>query len=152
MEQVELQWMGQLKFNALVGEQNFNMDAEKDIGGEASAPNPKQMLLASICGCLAMNLAYVMQQRRKPLDNIRIMAKADLAKQHPKVFTNLHLIYEVEGSSSYENDLLKTIAASHSQYCPVSIMIEKAVPLNWEINFNGHLIFNNQASATHDLF
>jgi len=47
----------------------------------------------------------------------------------------------------YKDAALDAVNLSQEKYCGVSSMLKKAVPVTWEINYNGVQIFNNKTVA-----
>ena len=56
-----------------------------------------------------------------------------MADEHPKVYTNINLIYEFRGKNLERSKLEKAVKLSQEKYCGVSAMLRKNCPVNYEI-------------------
>ena len=58
----------------------------------------------------------------------------------------IHIIYDFQGDEAFKQAALDAVTDSQDLVCGVSHMLKKALPITWEVNFNGHQIFNNKIS------
>ena len=56
-----------------------------------------------------------------------------MAYEHPKIYTNIKLIYEFRGKGLDRSKLEKAVSLSQDRYCGVSAMLRKNCPINYEI-------------------
>jgi putative redox protein len=56
------------------------------------------------------------------------------------------VIYDFKGADIFKAAALDAVNTSQEKYCGVSSMLKKALPLTWEVNYNGQQLFNNQVS------
>jgi len=133
---VQCSWQGQMKFVA--GDQNHqvSLDAQPPLGG-ASALSPKQLLLASICGCTAMDVIALLKKHQQKPDHFEVSAEAHLTLgSYPVVFDRIVLHFKVSGEVE-GHCLIQSVDLSQSKYCGVSAMVSKAVKILYTIELNG---------------
>ena len=91
---VETQWMGKMRFNALVNGHTLIMDAPETVGGEDNGPIPKPLLLTALSGCTGMDVISLLRKANSEVNDLNIIVTGEISKQHPIVYTSIHLIYE----------------------------------------------------------
>jgi putative redox protein len=109
------------------------MDAAEEHGGSNKGPMPKQLVLAALCGCTGMDVASLLGKMKIQVDDFEITARAEVAEEHPKVFTSIHLTYRFSGSDLPSDKLKKAVDLSQNRYCSVSAMLRKNSPVTYDI-------------------
>ena len=145
--EIETQWMGKMQFNALVNDHTIVMDAPERAGGEDNGPIPKPFILVALSGCTGMDIAALLRKGEQHIDDLDIKVIGELSKQAPIQYVSIHMLYNFKAPESTREAVLKAVTDSQEKYCGVSSMLKKALPVTWEINFNGEQIFNNKVSA-----
>jgi putative redox protein len=143
--QTETQWMGKMLFNALVNGHTISMDAPERAGGEDQGPIPKPFLLTALSGCTGMDVVALLRKWSQEIGNLNIRAEGELSKGSPVTYTRIHLVYEAEGQPDQREAVMEAIRLSQEQYCGVSYLLKKAIPVTWEIWFNKVLAFRNDS-------
>jgi putative redox protein len=95
-------------------------------------PSPMEAVLMALCACTSVDVVSILQKKRQPLAGLRVTAHAEQAPAPPRVFTKIHLIYEVSGRLS-RKAVEDAVALSKNKYCSVSLMLEKATKIDHEI-------------------
>ena len=107
----------------------ITMDGPKDFGGSDVGIRPKEMLLLSLGGCTASDVASILQKKRVKLDGFELNISADMTDEHPKVYTKMNLEYLFYGKNIKEKDVERAIELSQTKYCGVTAMFEKAMTI-----------------------
>jgi len=141
---VETQWMGKMQFNALVNGHTIVMDAPERVGGEDTGPIPKPFILTALTGCTGMDVASILRKQDITINDLNIVATGEISKQHPIVYTSVHLIYECKGDEAYKEAVLQAIIDSQEKLCGVSNMLKRIIPVSWEVSYNGEVIHSNK--------
>jgi putative redox protein len=102
-------------------------------GGNSLGPSPKELVLQGLAGCTMMDVAVILQKQRKELKKFRIDLEAELANQHPKIFTNINLKYNFVSSNLDEETARKAIELSRDKYCAVYNMLNKAANITYTL-------------------
>lgn len=136
-------WNEKLQFTATTDKHSVSMDAKHPLGTE-SAPTPKELLLAALCGCAGMDVASLMRKHQQPLEKFSVEAEAHVRAAHPAIFTDIHLTFRLEGNLSEER-VIEAVRLSETQFCSVSAMLSKVVPIHYSVELNGREVFRGQA-------
>ena len=142
--EIETQWMGKMQFNSLVNGHTIIMDAPERVGGEDNGPIPKPFILTALSGCTGMDTIAILRKAGKEINELNIKVTGELSKQQPIEYISIHVIYDFKGDESNREAAKDAVTVSQEKYCGVSHMLRKALPITWEINYNGVQVFNNK--------
>jgi putative redox protein len=109
------------------------IDADEMFGGSGQGPKPKGLVLTSLIGCTAMDVISILRKMRAEPDEFSVEAETELTDEHPKVFKNIVVTYRFKGGGVTEEKAEKAVKLSQEQYCGVSAMLKKAVPIEYRI-------------------
>lgn len=117
------------------------IDAKEDSGGENRGPQPKAFMLASLGGCTAMDIIFILTRMRliDYIEDFNVQVSGDLTEEHPKHFIKMHVKYiftPKEGKELPMDKLEKAVSLSEEKYCGVSAVYTKALELTSEIVVN----------------
>jgi len=141
---VETQWTGKMQFNALVNGHTLIMDGPEKVGGDNNGPIPKPFVLTALTGCTGMDVIALLRKAGKQVSDFRLLVEGEISKEPPIEYTNIHLIYQLNGDKNLQGDVLNAITDSQERICGVSKMLKRILPLTWEILYNGEQIFCNK--------
>jgi putative redox protein len=136
MHIVENKWNDGMSFTSTIGDFKVVIDADKEFGGKEKGPRPKQLVLTALCGCTGMDVVSILWKMKVDFSSFRVIAQAEPAEEHPKVYTSINLIYEFKGKDLPLEKLKKAVDLSQERYCPVSAMLRKACRLSYEIKIS----------------
>ena len=140
---IETQWMGKMQFNALIDGHTVVMDAPEKSGGEENGAIPKPLVLAALSGCTGMDIIALLKKLNITIDDLNIIVSGELSKQAPIQYLAIHLKYIFKGDVAQKNAAADAVNDSQEKYCGVSSMLKKALPVTWEIIYNGEQVFTN---------
>lgn len=108
----------------------LNMDGAPDAtnprnGGLNLAPRPMETLLAGTGGCTAYDVVLILKRGRHDVRACTLKLTAERAAEDPKVFTAIHLHFNVIGKAIPATAVERAIAMSHDKYCSATIMLAK---------------------------
>jgi putative redox protein len=115
--QVQLEWdkEGLVFHGGAVGGVELRVD-----GNTRVAISPVQAMLVSLVACTAADVVDILEKMRVPLGGLRVRGDADRAKEPPRRYTAIRLVYEAEGlAAESEDKLRRAIQLSHEKYCSV---------------------------------
>lgn len=123
-------WKGKMSFEG-VGDSGFvqKIDADVSVGGENSGSRPMELIAMGLAGCTGMDVISILQKKKQPVKDFRVNFHAERATEHPKVFTQAVIEYQVAGREVDEAALLRAIELSTEKYCPAQAMLGKAFPM-----------------------
>ena len=145
--EIDVQWMGKMQFNALVNGHTIVMDAPEKVGGEDNGPIPKPFILTALAGCTGMDIAAILRKAEKYPADFDMKVIGELSTRTPIEYIAIHVIYDFNSAEENKEVTLKAVTDSQEKYCGVSSMLKKALPLTWEVNYNGLQIFSNKLEA-----
>ena len=112
------------------------LDGPADFRGSDSAPRPKELILIGLGGCTAADVASILNKMRENITNFKVDIDAEMANEHPKVYTKIHLTYMFWGEGLKEENLKKAIELSQEKYCSVTAMLKNAVEITYSYEIN----------------
>jgi putative redox protein len=107
----------------------------------ANGPSPMEAVLMALCGCSSVDVVSILQKKREPLSGLTVSATAEQATAPPRVFTRIMMTYLIGGPVS-KKAAEAAVALSKNKFCSVSKMLEKAVQIDYTIEYS------NDSSAT----
>ncbi|MBL8004308.1 MAG: OsmC family protein [Candidatus Kapabacteria bacterium] len=140
---IKTEWNGKMKFTANVNGFPVTMDTTEKGGGDNSAPSPKPFVLTALSGCTGMDVISMLQKGRKEPKSLSISVEGEVTETHPKQYEKVHIIYDFQAEDDHSEAIIRAVRLSQEQYCGVSAMMQKAMPVTWTINLNGTQIFTN---------
>lgn len=108
-------------------------DTSPEIGGEHTAPSPMETLLMAMGACSFMDVISILRKKRKNIIEMNIKIHGERASEHPKIFTKVHIVYELTSNDAGIEDLNRSIELSQEKYCGASAMFKLAgCQVTWE--------------------
>jgi putative redox protein len=110
---VDLTWDRELVFTGTSGEVAMTLDSAGVAG-----PSPVQALAFALAGCMAMDVAHIVQKGRHPLTALGCELTGERAQQDPHRLTNVTLHFTVSGAVPADA-VQRAIDLSREKYCSV---------------------------------
>jgi len=123
-------WDGNRRFTGRTPEgleSKFDIPIEK--GGEGTAPTPMEAVLHSLAACSCVDVVAILEKMRCPAETVRVEIDFERAESHPKVFTDIRLMYRVTGDVP-EKKLARAIKLSAETFCSVGRMLGKTAQIS----------------------
>lgn len=139
-------WIQGIGFEVEVRDHHQFTDGKKEFGGKDRGPNPKEYVLAGLCGCTGMDVVSLMKKYKIIFSDFSVTAESELTKTHPVVFSEIQLAFNIKSESADENLVKQAVELSMTKYCGVSAMLSKAVKISYKVFLNDQEIANGQAS------
>jgi putative redox protein len=98
-------------------------------------PTPMEAVLMALCSCTSVDVVIILKKKRESLKGLRVTATATQAPAPPRVFTHIKLTYAVRGQLN-RKAVEDAVSLSKNKYCSVSLMLEKAMPIEYEIVYS----------------
>lgn len=134
--QSTLSHTGGMAFQVEADGHRFPMDAAAEHGGTDLGPRPKTLLLASLAGCTAMDVAAMLAKMRQTWTRLEVRAEGELTEEHPRVFQDFTITFEIDGDVD-PGRLARAVALSRDRYCGVSAMLRAHAPVKVRVLLNG---------------
>jgi putative redox protein len=110
---VELVWQGDLRFSARSGDIELTLDSDAKAG-----PSPVQTMAFALAGCMAMDVASLLQKGRHPVTGLKAALTGTRADNDPRRLTRVGLHFLIDGTVPSEA-VERAIALSREKYCSV---------------------------------
>lgn len=105
------------------------MDGPEEVGGSNAGTRPKELVLLALGGCTGSDVASILRKKRVNFKRFYINIEAEVADEHPQVYTKINLEYVIEGKSINPADVERAIELSKTKYCSVSHMLKNSVEI-----------------------
>ncbi len=115
---------------------SITMDGPTEIGGENLGVRPMEMLLLGVAGCTMIDVVTTLKKMRQNLTHCETKISAERADEHPKVFTDIHIHFIVQGKDLDSKKVDKAITLSAEKYCSASIMLGKTAKITHDFEVN----------------
>ena len=121
-----IQWLGEVRFQGTSGsEHSITIDGPPDSGGQNAGPRPMELVLMGTAGCATYDVVHILKKQRQDVTACRAVVEAERADKPPRVFTRIHLHFEIEGRGISEKKVARAIELSASELCSASIMLRR---------------------------
>ncbi len=135
---VALNWEGKMKFQAQTPGGTLSLDTSPAVGGEGNGLRPKPLMLVSLGGCTAMDVAALMRKMRVDgqVASFRVEVQGELTDEHPKHYRWVRVDYYFQGKEMNQSLLTKAVRLSVDRYCGVIYMFRQFAEFEYEIHFD----------------
>ena len=120
----------QVNGNTYVGRGESNhwvpVDASLNDAGSAAGTGPMELVLIGLAGCTAMDVESILRKKRADMRRLDLEVTGERAKEHPKVFTDIHIVYNVHGDVK-RADAEHAVSLSHEKYCSVAASLKAKI-------------------------
>lgn len=125
-----VQW---LDGRAFVGESGSGhavvMDGSPESGGRNIGLRPMELMLLGLGGCTAFDIVMILERMREKVTALDIALEGERAKEDPKVFTHVKLIYKITGHKLKPTNVERAVNLSAEKYCSASAMFGKTATI-----------------------
>lgn len=114
----------------------LQMDSAPDIGGEGKGMRPRQMLLAALGGCSAIDVLLILRKQKQDILDFNVEVDGESEKvQDYSLFRDITLHFKIKGSIDYDK-VERAVKLSIEKYCSVSKTLEPTAKINYKITLN----------------
>jgi len=75
----------------------------------------------------------ILTKKRLTFSDLQITTEADTTEEHPKVFKDITITYQLKIDAQYREQVVKAIELSLNKYCGVSAMLKKNSAINYKL-------------------
>lgn len=122
--QAQVKWIGEELF---LGTSESGHTVVLDANGGALAPSPMENVLISLGGCSSVDVVSILKKARQDITNCYIQINGTRVDAVPRVFSDIHLHFIIEGKGINEKYVERAVSLSADKYCSVALMLDKAV-------------------------
>ena len=119
-----LKWAGGAAFIGLSSSgHTVVFDGPPEGGGRNLGARPMEMLLLSMAACSTYDVVSILKKSRENIAGCTVKISATRAEDHPRIFTDIHLHFVIEGEEIKAKNIERAIQLSAEKYCSASIML-----------------------------
>lgn len=126
-------YQGERRFAAGEGVARVVMDGSADSGGHGEAPTPKHVVLHGLAGCTGLDVAVMLERQGVRFADLTIDVEAEQTTAHPKVFSQIKVVFRVKAASADRPKIERAIELSSTRFCGVSAMLEQTARISREL-------------------
>jgi len=130
---IKSEWKGDMAFEADINGHKVIMDANTEGGGHNLGSSPKKLLLVALSGCTGMDVVSILKKMHVEIQKCSIEVQGDVAEEHPKRYTKMHVIYKFTGKNIPMDKVEKAVKMSEDTYCGVEALFKLAIDVTSEI-------------------
>jgi len=101
------------------------LGADPSVGGDDDGFRPMELFAIGLAGCTAMDVISILRKKSQEITHFEVHAQADRASDHPRVFTDIKITYEITGHDVEEVAVKRAIELIEDKYCPAHAMLRK---------------------------
>ena len=133
--EVNVTWKQRMSFEG-TAESGFKvpLGTSPSVGGDEDGFRPLELIAIGIAGCTSMDVVSILKKKHQELDSFEVKISAELATEHPKVFTSLRIEYFLSGTDISQEAVERAVQLSAEKYCPAQAMFQEIVPIEMKIN------------------
>lgn len=120
----EVKWIGEEQF---LGISESGHCVILDANAGALAPSPLENILISLGGCSSVDVVSILKKARQDIKGCKVEIKASRVDTVPKLFSDIHLHFVIEGNDISEKHVERAVKLSADKYCSVALMLNKSV-------------------------
>ncbi|WMJ76686.1 MULTISPECIES: OsmC family protein [unclassified Sedimentibacter] len=124
---------GNMAFEMKINGHTVITDTVFENGGNNLGPSPKALLLAGLIGCSGIDIMTIVKKMRLDVKDVHVEIEAESRDEDPKIYNYIKIIYKFIGTNLEYKKLERAVKLSLEKYCGVAAMLEKAVPISYEI-------------------
>jgi len=109
---------------------NSGSGSQLNLGRGPEGFLPMELFAISHAGCTAMDVITILEKKRQHVTAFTVKVHADQAQEHPRVFTQAQIEYQITGRGIDEAAVLRSIELSSLRYCPAQAMFAKVIPIS----------------------
>jgi putative redox protein len=115
-------WVEDKRF---VGQASSGHGVVLDASVEKLGSSPMELLLIGLAGCTAYDVLSILQKKKQVVTGLEVSARAERAKEPPRVYTAIEVEYVVRGQGIKPKAVEDAIRLSDEKYCSASAMVGK---------------------------
>lgn len=129
VKRVAVEWVGGLRFRGgEAGRPAILVD-----GDNLEAPGPMAGLLVMLASCTGADIVDILGKMRVPPAKFRVEVQGTRREEHPRHYTAVHLVFELEGGGADEARARRAVELSMEKYCSVVHSLRQDIRVTHEL-------------------
>ncbi len=118
-------WQNDLAFSSEFEGHSIALNGGLDENGNRIGFSPKALLLSGLAGCSGIDVVDILKKMKVEFTKLDIITEANQTEDHPKVFTDILITFQIDASTEEEVKVKRAIDLSLEKYCGVAAMLGK---------------------------
>ena len=119
-KEVVAEWVGETAF---IGRNLTGGSVQIGTFQDQPGLGPMELLLVGVAGCTGMDIVSILSKKRQKIEKFEVHIKGKRAEIHPRVFTEIEVIYKFWGDKVEPKMVEQAIRLSEEKYCSASAML-----------------------------
>lgn len=98
-----------------------------------SGVSPTELVLMGIAGCSGIDIVNMLSKMRISYERMEIDVDGERAHEHPRVLTDIQIVYKFWGIDLPEEKLRHAVELSVEKYCSVLNMVNKVANVTYTL-------------------
>jgi putative redox protein len=127
-----LEWDKDLIFNVRT-QMGYEIEYDADLQWGCA---PTETLLASVAGCMAIDVFYFLKKMRAEVKSFKIDFTGVRRPDPPQYYSSINLNIKVDGEGITPKKMDRAISLSHDKYCSVYNALKKDIEVTTDYSIN----------------
>jgi putative redox protein len=115
---------------------SIQMDSSPEIGGEGKGMRPRQLLLAAVGGCSAIDVILILKKQKQEITDFDVEVDGESEKvEDYSLFRDITLHFKIKGKVDFDK-AERAVKLSIDKYCSVSKTLEPTAKIHYKITIN----------------
>ncbi len=110
------------------------LDGPISLGGKNIGIRPMEMLLLGLGGCTTVDIISILKKMKQDIISIDSNIKATRQDKEPKIFTTIHIDFNLTGNQLNLAKCQKAVDLSQQKYCSAAIMLGQMATITSKVN------------------
>ena len=138
---VEATWTRGMEFQVRVpAGETYTLTSIPKERRPGPGPSPMESVQGALAACTGMDVVSILEKMRKTLRAFRIEVETVRRDEYPRIYTDLTLVYYLDGPDLDDASVTRAIELSQDKYCSVAAMLRPTVRIGRRIVLNGKLL------------
>ena len=138
---VEATWTRGMEFQVRVpAGETYTLTSIPKEQRPGPGPSPMESVQGALAACTGIDVVSILEKMRKTIRAFRIEVEMVRRAEHPRIYTDLTLVYYLDGPDLDEASVTRAIELSQDKYCSVAAMLRPTVRIGRRIVLNGKLL------------
>lgn len=125
-KEITADWQGELTF---IGKNQAGGSVQMgEVNGKPGV-GPMELLLAGLAGCTGYDVVLILEKKKLPLQDFRVVVRGKRADDYPMVYTEIEIEYLLWGEGLSSKAVEQAIQLSEEKYCSASAMLAKTAEI-----------------------
>lgn len=126
---IELEWVSGQRFEA---KSDNGLETTLD-GNRKDGFSPMDSLLASLCGCMGIDVVMILEKMRTGFTGLRISIEGERVEEAPRYYRRIRMHFEIQGDVPRDK-AQRAVDLSFEKYCSVFHSLRKDLVVDTTID------------------